>query len=176
MEGFTQPQEGHSRAEEILIEEVERVMDDVAPNEADTAALYLETPESFLDKGSDERAFGIPGAGFASLIGLELMGYLLLFAVILWATAKVSLVSARERRRERPGLPRALLSLLGVLVVGSGLTISISLLLDAYEAPSLPLRVLLIPSILAASLGAGLLAHRLAAAARDSRPRTQAPA
>ncbi|OJT23821.1 hypothetical protein BO221_17800 [Archangium sp. Cb G35] len=67
-------------AEEILIEEVELLLDDVAPNEADTAALYVESPGSFLDKGSDERAFGIPGAGFASLVGPILVGFVVMIA------------------------------------------------------------------------------------------------
>ncbi|MFY0565027.1 hypothetical protein ACN28E_14400 [Archangium lansingense] len=80
MEVPTRTQDGPSQAEEILIEEVERLLDDVAPNEADTAALYVETPESFLQKGSDERAFGIPGAGFANLVGPVLVGFLVLIA------------------------------------------------------------------------------------------------
>ncbi|HEY0093986.1 MAG TPA: hypothetical protein VGB96_06665 [Archangium sp.] len=80
MEGPTQTLEGQDQAREILIEEVERLLDDVAPNEADTAALYVETPESFLEKSSDERAFGIPGAGFAQLIGPVLIGFVVMIA------------------------------------------------------------------------------------------------
>lgn len=76
----THTQDGLSQAQEILIEEVEQLMEDVAPNEADTAALYVETPESFLAKGSDERAFGIPGAGFAALVGPLLVKFVVLIA------------------------------------------------------------------------------------------------
>lgn len=80
MEAPTRTQEDLSQVEELLIEEMERLLDDVAPNEADTAALYVTTPESFLQKGSDERAFGIPGAGFATLVGPVLVGFVVMIA------------------------------------------------------------------------------------------------
>jgi hypothetical protein len=80
MEVSMHTKEGLPQAEEILIEEVERLLDDVAPNEADTAALYVESPESFLQKGSDERAFGIPGAGFAMLVGPMLVSFVVMIA------------------------------------------------------------------------------------------------
>lgn len=80
MESSTPMPEGLAQAEEILIEAVERLLDDVAPNEADAAALYVEAPESFLRKDSDERAFGIPGAGFAILVGPMLVSFVVTIA------------------------------------------------------------------------------------------------
>lgn len=80
MDVSTQTQEGLIQAQEILIEEVEQLMEEVAPNEAVTAALYIESPESFLRRGDDERAFGIPGAGYATLVGPLLVSFVVMIA------------------------------------------------------------------------------------------------
>lgn len=80
MEISTDTQGGLTQAEDILIEEVERLLDDLAPNEADAAALYVEAPENFQRKGSDEKAFGIPGSGFANLMGPMLVSFVVMIA------------------------------------------------------------------------------------------------
>lgn len=122
----------------------------------------------FITSGQDLRppvwgstAYGIPvGVLLPALAGL------------LWAAGKVSLVSDRERLRERPGLPRAVLSLLGLLVLGAGLAVKI--VVAAPQAVGAG-RTLISLCVLATSLITGLLAHRLAASAQESRPREEAP-
>lgn len=61
------------KVQEILIESLEELLDQEAPDEADSAALYVKHPEQFQTGRSDERAFGIPGGGFAMLVGPLLM-------------------------------------------------------------------------------------------------------
>lgn len=62
-----------AQAQEILIDELEKLLEEEAPKEVDSAALYVENPERFHTRGADERAFGIPGSGFALLVGPVLM-------------------------------------------------------------------------------------------------------
>ena len=62
-----------AQAQEILIDELEKLLEEEAPKEVDSAALYVENPEQFHKEGADERAFGIPGSGFAFLVGPMLM-------------------------------------------------------------------------------------------------------
>ncbi len=72
-----------AQAQEILIDELEKLLEEEAPKEVDSAALYVENPEQFQKKGADERAFGIPGSGFASLAGPVLMTLVLHVAKML---------------------------------------------------------------------------------------------
>ncbi|MFL5353142.1 M48 family metalloprotease [Archangium sp.] len=111
-------------------------------------------------------------------------------AVLLWAVGKVSLVSTREQRRERPSLTRAFLSLLGILVLVAA-ALFVTGFVTMFVAATVALtRGAPVPSpsqltgvavelsqacIFTVSLGAGLLAHRLAAPARTSGPHAEAP-
>ena len=63
-----------AQAQEILIDELEKLLEQEAPKEVDSAALYVENPEQFQKQGTDERAFGIPGSGFALLAGPAVLG------------------------------------------------------------------------------------------------------
>jgi hypothetical protein len=72
-----------AQAQEILIDELEKLLEEEAPKEVDSAALYVENPEQFQKKGADERAFGIPGSGFAFLAGPVLMTLVLQVAKML---------------------------------------------------------------------------------------------
>jgi len=63
-----------AQAQEILIDELEKLLEEEAPKEVDSAALYVENPEQFQKQGTDERAFGIPGSGFALLAGPAVLG------------------------------------------------------------------------------------------------------
>jgi len=72
-----------AQAQEILIDELEKLLEQEAPKEVDSAALYVENPEQFQKQGADERAFGIPGSGFALLAGPVLMTLVLQVAKML---------------------------------------------------------------------------------------------
>lgn len=101
--------------------------------------------------------------------GLVFAELLPALAVLFWAAGKVSLVSARERRRERPSLPLALLSLLGILALATVVfLLSASALSPNLYDELLPL------SLLTTGLGAGMLAHLLATPARTSEPHPDA--
>ncbi|MFY0565026.1 M48 family metalloprotease [Archangium lansingense] len=132
--------------------------------------------------------FCLPGAAFFLVQtvfltpgGLEwgtllLAALLPILAVLLWASGKVSLVSARERRRERPSVPLALLSFLGILILALGLfaVATVAFMAVASEpSPNLGMAIFLL-SLVTAGLGAGMLAHRLAAPAQASRPPAEA--
>jgi hypothetical protein len=77
-----------------LIEQIEPLLDSTLPGEADCAGLYVEDPSSFAKQGREERLFGIPGAGSASLMGPLFVGI-------------VALVAKRylEKRTERGAVP-----------------------------------------------------------------------
>jgi Zn-dependent protease with chaperone function len=108
------------------------------------------------------------GGPWQSLAVVLLQG---IMATLCWAAGKVSLVSVRERQRGRPSLARAGLSLLFILTLGLGLSFTVDMVGELEHSTSqFPVRLSL--SLLAASLGAGMLAHRLAA--RTSMPHAKA--
>jgi hypothetical protein len=56
------------KARETLTDELEALLDDVAPAEADAAALYVADPAAYAGKPREELA-GAPGGGVVSLLG-----------------------------------------------------------------------------------------------------------
>ena len=98
-----------TQAREILIDELEKLLEEEAPKEVDSAALYVESPEQFHQRGADERAFGIPGAGFALLSGPVLMTLVLQVARI----ALESMVKQGAQRAAQSALAYVKRKLLG---------------------------------------------------------------
>lgn len=100
---------------------------------------------------------------------LLMPAFVLPLALLLWAAGKLALVSPRERQRERPSLPLAVLSLLIILALTGGFfsVVAIGNAVVSVFGPSLNLAMLMVMSVLilvVTSLGAGLLAHHLAGA------------
>jgi hypothetical protein len=80
--------------EKILIEEMEKLLDLTAPNEADLVALYVADPKGSRAKTPGEVLFGIPGAGVAALIGPILLPF-----VVQIATDMLQAAQKKGRRR-----------------------------------------------------------------------------
>ncbi|OJT23822.1 hypothetical protein BO221_17805 [Archangium sp. Cb G35] len=96
----------------------------------------------------------------STVTALHFVKDLLVRAVLLWATGKVALVSARERRRERPSLPRAVLSLLGIVLLVMGVLFAVSLVSGFMPSSWFQLDMALHPIAASVGLVTGLLAHR----------------
>ena len=67
--------------QEVLIEEIEQLLDEAAPDEIDSAMLYVVSPEEFKGEARNERAFGIPGGGVAYLVGPLLLDFVVQIAI-----------------------------------------------------------------------------------------------
>jgi hypothetical protein len=75
--------------DEILLEELETVLLNVAPREAAASESYVERPEEFVRSDSQEQPLSFPGGGLA-----ELYGPILLQAIV---TVCIALLKATEK-------------------------------------------------------------------------------
>jgi hypothetical protein len=76
------------RTDEILIGEMEKLLDDVAPSEADLAASYVQAEPEYERVQPEEKRYGIPGAGLAVLVGPILLHYVVVIAMDVLAAAR----------------------------------------------------------------------------------------
>ena len=60
-----------------VTDELADLLTEVAPEEADAAHLYVESPEAFEGRSNAEQQLGTPGAGFLALVGPTLLGFIL---------------------------------------------------------------------------------------------------
>jgi hypothetical protein len=71
----------------VFVEKLEELLDAEAPQEADSAGAYVESPESFQGHGK-ERIAGVPGAGIVELAGPILLKGIVAVAAAVWAQIK----------------------------------------------------------------------------------------
>ena len=68
-------------SDHILVVEMEKLLDEVAPTEADLAGSYVVDQSTYERTASEERKFGIPGAGLVTLVGPILLHFLVVIAM-----------------------------------------------------------------------------------------------
>lgn len=76
------------RTDQILIGEMERLLDQVAPSEADLTASYVEAEGEYERVQREEKRYGIPGAGLAELVGPILLHFVVVIAMDVFAAAR----------------------------------------------------------------------------------------
>ncbi len=74
-------------AKGVFTKELEELLDIEAPQEADSAGVYVESPESFRERGK-ERIAGVPGAGIVELAGPLLLQWIVAVAAATWTEVK----------------------------------------------------------------------------------------
>src|SRR5579864_5561983 len=73
---------------QILVGEMEKLLDQVAPSEADLTASYVQAEAEYEKARPEEKRYGIPGAGFAELVGPILLHFVVVIAMDVLAAAR----------------------------------------------------------------------------------------